>query len=509
MVESQRESLADQTIRGSIWNVFSSFIQRGGALIFTLILARVLLPEKFGLYNLVLAIALILMTFSYGGINQTFIRYMAEGIKGRRKKSKSYFKYILKLKVAVLFIVSTILVLIAYPLSVYVFKKPEIFAPLLFASLYIFVFSLEGLFTSFFFVIRKVKYVGHKEIIYQSSRILLVLALVLFVSPKPSIAQMILVLIIASILALLYSYYRIHKEAGYLFGKTEKLARGDKSRISKFMIFLTLGSISFIFFGQIDTIMLGVLILDASFIGFYKAAFVLSASIGGLLTFTNVLLPIFIQIKEKNLEQAFNKVLKYSMVLGIPAAFGLAVLGDYLLVLVYGHAYLAATLPLYVLSLLIIFGILVSLFLNLFSIKEKPSEYLPLLITVIIINIILNYVLIKYLSSYSLILGATGAAIATIFSWFLYSLGLYFLVKRKLGIRPDLTLLIKPLFASLIMAVIVYWLKINLINISIISGSLLILTGAFSYFFIMLLTGGINKEDFVVIRSAMARRRNY
>ena len=71
----KKESLTSQTIKSSVWNLSYTIIQRVGGLVFTIILARILLPESFGLYSLVISIALIFMTFSYGGFDQTFIRY--------------------------------------------------------------------------------------------------------------------------------------------------------------------------------------------------------------------------------------------------------------------------------------------------------------------------------------------------------------------------------------------------------------------------------------------------
>ena len=57
----------------SLWNVMASLIGRAGALVFTIIIARALLPETFGIYSLALSIAVFCLTFTDLGINQALI----------------------------------------------------------------------------------------------------------------------------------------------------------------------------------------------------------------------------------------------------------------------------------------------------------------------------------------------------------------------------------------------------------------------------------------------------
>ena len=98
--------------------------QRAGALIFTIIIARFLLPEGFGLYNLILSIALTFTVLSERGINESLIRYLSETLE-KKAKARNFFKYILKLKLVILISFLVILGIAAYPLSVYFFNKPR------------------------------------------------------------------------------------------------------------------------------------------------------------------------------------------------------------------------------------------------------------------------------------------------------------------------------------------------------------------------------------------------
>ncbi len=495
------QSLSQQTIKNSFWNFSSSLITRAGALLFTIILARFLSPEKFGIYNLVMSISFIFMIFFHSGINETFLRYFSNALgKQDKKKTLSYFHYLLKIKFIGSGIFSLALLFLAYPLAYYIFKKPILFFPLLLASFYIFVFSFEEFFSIIFFALKKVKYVAVKEIILQFSRILISLLVFLSIASAYYILGIIFGLIIASIFVLFFVLYHIRKFLPYLFKKNGKIGEKDKKRIIKFLIYIAIGSISFTFFGYIDILMLGLLIKDASFIGYYRSAFILVSSIGGLLTFSHVLLPIFVQIKKQRLQRAFNKVFRYSIILTIPATIGIILFSKYIIRAIYGYNYLPASILLYSLAPLIFLGCIVALFLNLFSALEKPRVYLPLLISIIIFNIFLNYILIIWLSSYSLIMGTTGAAIATITSWFFYACGLGILSKKRLNIKINLKTLFKPFFSSIIMAIMVFFVVSYVKEMTLIAGFLEIIFGALIYITIMLFIGGITKEDIFLFK---------
>ena len=498
MAEVNKERLTSQVIKGSFWNIFYSIIQRAGGIVFTILLARLLLPEKFGIYNLAISISFIFLALSYGGIDEVVIRYVSAAILKNKKKRAAYFQYVLKLKV-IIFIISFVLLLaISYPLSFYIFNKPLIFVPLLLSAFYILLLSFESLFASLFFAMKRIKYVALKESIYQLSRIIIVILISLF-AKDVKVGYVMTGLFIASLITFSFDFYMIRKKAKYFIRRVISISEEEKSRIRKFMFYLVMGSLSFTFFGYIDTIMIGLLIKDASYIGFYRAAFILVSSIGGFLTLSYVLLPILTQVEKQSLERVFNKVIKYSMIISIPAGFGIAILGKYFLIFIYGREYLSATLPLVYLAAIIPLGVFVSLFLSIFSAKEKPKEYLPLLIFIILLNIVLNYILINYFSRYSTTLAISGAAMATVFCWIVYSVGLYILAKRKLNIKVDLKLIIKPILSSIIMVLALLLIKSRVTDINLFNGVALVVFGVAIYTVSILLMKAIDKKDLSIL----------
>ena len=129
-------------MRNSFWSFLTAMISRGGVLIFTIILARFLMPANYGIYSLVLATSMVFYTFADLGLSQTLARYISHSLVKDKKKIPSYYQYLLKTKFIFAAVVSILLLLLAYPLSIFVYKNEALFLPFLISALYIFILSL-------------------------------------------------------------------------------------------------------------------------------------------------------------------------------------------------------------------------------------------------------------------------------------------------------------------------------------------------------------------------------
>ena len=147
----EQENLKQKIMRHSFWSFISTTLSRIGALIFTIILARFLMPENYGIYSLVLSTAIIFYTFADLGVNRTFLRYLSSAIKKNQKQIPSYYRYLIKLKFILAASASLLLLTLSYPLSFYFFKNPNLFHPFLVSSFYIFVMSIDGFYSEIFF----------------------------------------------------------------------------------------------------------------------------------------------------------------------------------------------------------------------------------------------------------------------------------------------------------------------------------------------------------------------
>jgi O-antigen/teichoic acid export membrane protein len=175
-------------------------------------------------------------------------------------------------------------------------------------------------------------------------------------------------------------------------------------------------------------------------------------------------------------------------------------LGKYFIRFFYSYDYLPAALPLYFLAFLIIPAVYTSVLFYLFSAKEKPQIYAKIIVITSIINAVLNFIFIKALIPVSPIWATTGAGIATLISWFAYFVLAVYFANKELGIKISFAHVIKPLFASLIMAGAIFYLQRNVTDMTFASSLLHILLGAVIYFVILFIIGGIRMSDIKMIK---------
>jgi O-antigen/teichoic acid export membrane protein len=448
----EKESLKKTILKNSAFNFLTSIIGRLGGLIFTIIIARLLQPELFGLYSLSTSVALIFFTFIDLGINSTLLRYIAHALgKKDKNKAAAYFKYLLKIKLISTFTVALILFLVSYPLSFYLFNKPELFPILLFCSIYLIVVSLIGFYESIFYAVQKFSYITIKETLYQILRISLAVLGIYLLSNK--VIGTLAGISLATFIAIIFLFLIIKKRFSFLFRSTEDISSEEKRKVLKFLIYLTVGSITGIFFSYIDTVMLGMFV-KSEFIGFYRAAFTLVWAVVGLITITNVLLPIFTQLKGRRLEKVFNTIFKYSALISFPAAFGLILIAKPFINIIFGSSYIEATIPLCILSFIIIEGVLSGMFTWLLTAKGKPDITLRILIIAAIINITLTYILITSLLKFGAIYSVLGAAAAIVISRYYNFIALARAARMKLNIKIQRSSIIKPLIASIFMFIL-------------------------------------------------------
>ena len=118
-----KKNIKKSIIENSFWSLITSIIGRGGALIFTIILARFLMPERYGIFSIVLSVSMFFYIFADIGINTTAVRFISSSLSKKNKRAGNYYGYLLKLKLTLALTFFLLLVISAYPLSHYVFKN--------------------------------------------------------------------------------------------------------------------------------------------------------------------------------------------------------------------------------------------------------------------------------------------------------------------------------------------------------------------------------------------------
>ncbi len=500
------ENLINRMFKNSFWNFFSLVINRGGALIFTIIISRFLMPEKYGIYSIVLSTTMIFFTFADLGIKSTLVRYLSFALKYDRERISGYYRYLLKIKFILATTASLLFLILAYPLANYVFHNSELLIPFMIGAFYIFVFSFDTFHLHIFYPAEKVNYISIREVMNNLLRVFLALFIFYFLVPEYFIEGLFLSFIFISFFMILYSLIYTQKVLPEVYLKSEKPI--NRRKVTKFAGYLTIASISAIFFSYVDSIMLGIF-LASEYVGYYRVAFSLVFGIIGILSFTNLaLLPIFTKTKEETTDKIIHMVFRYLSIIIIPVIIGLIVFSRYFIVILFGDSYLLGLYPLRILAFLIFPAVTIGTLVSVFSAKEKPQIFAKLIFVTSIINIILNLIFIKLFLNISPLFAIIGASIATVISWFIYLFSAIVIIKKEFQISVSFKPIVKPLIAGLVMGIVVYFLY-RILDFSIFYFVLNILTGVLIYFLVLILIKGFKKEDLKYFKIVFRNRNVY
>ena len=415
-----------QAIKNSSYTFSTTLVQKIGAIIFTIIIARLLMPELFGLYSLALTTIGFFAVISDLGISSTLIRFLSKELAKNKPNTKGYYNHLLKIKFLLTLFASLILILSAYWVSNIYYNKP-IFYALLAGGLYIFITSFLNFFESIYQSFNNFKKSLVKESIFQALRLIFIPLIIIFslkFSDNILLLNIFLGLSFCYLIALIFLFFK----KPILLGK--ELNKKQKGQVNRFILPLTATALAGVFFANIDKIMLGHFV-SAEFIGYYAVAFSLVGSVMGFLSFSGALFPIFSRLKGKKLEKGLGKSIK----IVLPASFIVILItlifSPLIIKIIYGAEYSLAINVLRLFSLLIISEPLAAIYSNYYISIGKTKFMARLLIFTFLLNIILNYILITALLPRGNLVAVFGAVIATIISRYVFLFGLVIFRKKS------------------------------------------------------------------------------
>jgi O-antigen/teichoic acid export membrane protein len=254
-------------------------------------------------------------------------------------------------------------------------------------------------------------------------------------------------------------------------------------------VFSTLPVFSIIFL-KIDTVMLSIIKGDAP-VGWYNAAYSLVLGFQPIPSlFMNCLFPMMSNCygsSKETLKIIYEKSFRYMFILGLPAAIGITLLSEKIILNFYGNQYINSIVILQILAwdtLLIFIRKPLDMLLISMNREKKVNIFL---MTTAVLNIILNLVFIPFFSG-------IGAAMTTIICEFVLFLIYLHSISKYFHNLPIFTLTIHSIISSIVMAGSIYYLKnLNLI--------LLIICSGIIYFAVFYLIGGFLKEEIKLIKN--------
>ena len=174
-------------------------------------------------------------------------------------------------------------------------------------------------------------------------------------------------------------------------------------------------------------------------------------------------------------------------------------IGRYLIKVVYGNEYLLGASSLYFLSILILITPLIGLYSIIFQSKEKPEIVSNAILISLIANILLNFAAI-FLFKGNFLYTIAGVGFATAFARVILLGILIFQARKQFNFKIRGVGLKVPLFATISMSVFLFAFN-QFFDVNLWRGILEIIIGIGIYFSILILLKGINKEDWVLIKS--------
>lgn len=426
-----------RAIKNSSWQIATTLTAKIGSLFFTIIIARLMLPEIYGLYGLALSTILFIGMFSDFGIGAALITYLSKTIDKNPSKAKGYLFKLTKYKIILTGLSSLILLLFAKWIAESYYNKP-IFYALLAGSIYLPIVIMSGYLNPIFTSKNNFRPQFVREIIFQLSRLAVVPLLIIYFLSKISSMETYLLWIFIALAAcnlIAGIYLLIVAKLKHPFGKAKakKLNKKEKKDLWIFIIPLSITSFSGIFFGYIDQIMLGHYV-EAQFLGLYQAAFNLITSASAIISFSAAaVFPIFTRLKGKSLERGFRKTRNMTLLISFSAAIFTFLIAPYIIQVIYGAEYTAATIYLRALSLILISFPIINLYTTYYTSQGRTMVISSLLIVSTFLNIILNYAFINIGLNYSMSYAVLGACSATIISRYFYLAGLALYKKFKIN----------------------------------------------------------------------------
>jgi O-antigen/teichoic acid export membrane protein len=477
---------ARKIAENSFFSGLSVFIDRFGAIVFTIIIARILQPEFFGLYTFAVSIGYLFMGFTDLGVNNSQIVWVSEALgKDDKTLARSYLRYFLKIKFLAVCMVSLLVFIFSIPIASY-FGKIDMILIIQITSIFIFLQSMLNFFSEIFQSVQVFKYKAIYNFIFQVTRIVLVPVFLVFSFAVESALIGVVLSLFLTIAAILYI---LAKKYRFLF--YGPVVRFDRKIILKFTGWMTVGSIASMVFGYFDVVLIGFL-LPIENAGFYRAATSIIFSIAGVLNAVtgNIFLPIFSQKKIDDIKPLFKKCMKYSAIISFPFVIITILFGEGIVEILYGDSYLSATLPLMILSFIVFENVLSSFYGMLLSAQKHPHYSAYIVVVFSLLNIVLNYALITSI-------GIVGGAISLLVSRYFYFFFMALITKVKLDVSPSIVSLVKPIFSALIvMAAFIFLPKPDNIIIGILELCLYMV----AYGAILYCMNGFNKDDIDFVR---------
>lgn len=463
----ESESLSRKVIRGGAWVFAMRITNRGLGFIRTIILARLLVPEDFGLLGIAMIVVVTLEIFSQTGFQAALIQ--------KKENVESYLDTAWTIS-AVRGVLIFIILFFSAPMAASFFNLPQ-------ATLVIRIIAISSILTGLrnigiIFFQKEFKF--NKQFLFGFSSTLTDL-----------VVSVALVFVLRNVWALVWGGLAgnsIRLFMSYLLHPYRPRVRFEKVEAKKLFGFgrWILGSGVLLFLAtQGADIFVGKM-LGVTALGFYSLAFLLSNLPESEIThvISQVTFPAYSKMQDNipRLRESYLKVLQFTAVIAIPLACGIFILAPEFTKLFLGDKWLPMVPAMKVLALASLVRSIAATAGPVFHGIGKPRIDTVWQVVRLIVLVILIYPL-------TMRWGILGASISVLFSILVSTLGFSSMVLKitECEFKNFGKMIALPLLCSIIMMVVVIVLKSSVQPTGFLEIFFIIGAGATSYFFLMFL----------------------
>ncbi len=471
-------STVKRVAKNSFYNFFGNNVTKIVTMLLTIFIARFFSDVDFGKLSFALSFTGLFIILIDLGTRLLLVRDIASD----KKNASSYVSSVMGLKLissALVFgFVAVLINLMQYPqdttYAVYIGALIIIFES--------FSISLQSVFQAF----EKLQYPAYTKIF----RVLLRFAITLpFLFMGYGLITVMLIYLFVQIVNFAVTWYLCSRVCIPLSFRFD----GMKPLVIRGWPFLLSSAFVMVYF-RIDITMLSVMQGDAV-VGWYSASYtLLDALISIPIALNAALLPLAVKYaaaSRAKLIVLYKSAARLLLMLAMPLAVGGTLLASPLILFVFGEKYSSSVFALQVLLWVLLPLFVVQLLGALLIALKKEKQGVPALFLTTVVNIVANLILIP---QYSLI----GAAIATIISEIVYLFMYYLIVSKEIGFVNVFAFAVKPLLASVVMGLFVYFF-------SSLHFAVLIVLGGLVYFGMLVLLGGFTQAEKEMVKRVIGR----
>jgi O-antigen/teichoic acid export membrane protein len=412
--------------------------------------------------------------------------------KKDHKVASSLFRWVFKYKFIMTMIIGVLILVFSDGIAGTFFGKPEAGFVVFFSGGVLIFMSFFEFLKSLFLGLKNFKVSGLMQILENVVKFVVVMGFVLL---GMSISGVLWGLIISYVVLTALCVFVVYKKYGFLISGPGSGI--DKKSLTYFSIWVFIGSIVNTFYGFADQLVVSTL-LSVESLGFYKIAQSwMWAVIYMVPIASQVIYPYFSGSEDKKqLKLMLMNSVKYSAIFVFPLALIMSVFAQPLITFLYKEAYVSSVEPLTILSVASIFMVFSMLLTSFFTGIEKPSIPTKIMVVLIFLYFPISYVL-------TMLYGILGASIALLAIKIIETFALAFVAYSREDFRVSLHMITKPLMSSLIVFLLAVVFLPSVTNYMTFAfyGLVLILV----YLSIMLLIGGLKKEEFLHFKKYFVR----